>query len=111
MIYKIVAWIVKVGTSILCRIDAPDLDKVPMRGPLIVYSNHTGQIEVSVLFAHLQPRRLTGWAKVEAWDNAFLNWIFNLWGLIPVRRGEADTTALRKAMQALKQGYIFGIAP
>lgn len=111
MIYKIVSAIVKLGTSILCRIDAPDLHKLPMKGPLIVYSNHTGQIEVAVLFGHLQPRPLTGWAKVESWDNAFLNWLFNLWGLIPVRRGEADTTALRKALAALEQGYIFGIAP
>jgi 1-acyl-sn-glycerol-3-phosphate acyltransferase len=78
---------------------------------LIVYSNHTGQIEVAVLFSHLQPRPLTGWAKMEAWDNAFLNWLFNLWGIIPVRRGEADTTALRKAIAALEKGYIFGIAP
>jgi len=82
-----------------------------MKGPLIVYSNHTGQIEVAVLFGHLQPRRLTGWAKMEAWDNVFLNWLFNLWGLIPVRRGEADTRALRKAIAALEKGYIFGIAP
>lgn len=111
MIYKIVVWIVKLATSLLCRIDAPDLDKVPMHGPLITYSNHTGQIEVAVLFAHLQPRPLTGWAKNESWDNPFLNWLFNLWGLIPVRRGEADTMALRKAMAALEKGYIFGIAP
>ena len=111
MIYKIVSSIVKFGTSILCRIDAPDLTKLPMKGPLIVYSNHTGQIEVAVLFGHLQPRRITGWAKIEAWDNAFLNWLFNLWGLIPVRRGEADTSALRKAIAALNDGYIFGIAP
>jgi 1-acyl-sn-glycerol-3-phosphate acyltransferase len=111
MIYKVVAWIVKLATRILCRIDAPDLDKVPMRGPLIAYSNHTGQIEVAVLFAHLQPRPLTGWAKIESWDNPFLNWVFSLWGLIPVRRGEADTAALRKAMAALENGYIFGIAP
>jgi 1-acyl-sn-glycerol-3-phosphate acyltransferase len=111
MLYKIISLIVKLGTSILCRIDAPDLDKVPMRGPLIAYSNHTGQIEVAVLFGHLQPRRITGWAKMEAWDNAFLRWLFNLWGLIPVRRGEADTTALRKAVAALERGYIFGIAP
>src|SRR5215211_8338006 len=111
MIYKIVSSIVKFGTSILCRIDAPDLTKLPMKGPLIVYSNHTGQIEVAVLFGHLQPRRLTGWAKMEAWDNVFLNWLFNLWGLIPVRRGEGDTTALRKAIAALEKGYIFGIAP
>jgi 1-acyl-sn-glycerol-3-phosphate acyltransferase len=111
MLYKIISQIVKIGTSILCRIDAPDLHKVPMRGPLIAYSNHTGQIEVAVLFGHLQPRPITGWAKMEAWDNAFLHWLFNLWGLIPVRRGEADTTALRKAVAALDDGFIFGIAP
>ena len=111
MLYRIIIFIMKLGTRILCRIDAPDLDKVPMKGPLIVYSNHTGQIEVAVLFAHLQPRPLTGWAKMEAWNNAFLNWLFNLWGIIPVRRGEADTSALRKAIAALEQGYIFGIAP
>lgn len=111
MLYKIVSLIVKFGTSLLCRIDAPDLHKIPMQGPLIAYSNHTGQIEVAVLFGHLQPRPITGWAKMEAWDNAFFNWLFNLWGLIPVRRGEADTSALRKAVQALEKGYIFGIAP
>jgi 1-acyl-sn-glycerol-3-phosphate acyltransferase len=31
--------------------------------------------------------------------------------LIPVRRGDGDTTALRKAIAALEKGYIFGIAP
>lgn len=111
MLYKIIAFIVKLGTSILCRIDAPDLHKIPMRGPLIVYSNHTGQIEVAVLFGQLQPRRISGWAKAESWDNPFLQWLFDLWELIPVRRGEADTSALRKAVAALERGYIFGIAP
>ena len=111
MLYRIIGWIVKLGTSIFCRIDAPDLDKVPMKGPLIVYSNHTGQIEVAVLFGHLQPRPITGWAKAESWDNPFLRWVFNIWGLIPVRRGEGDTQALRKAISALEEGSIFGIAP
>src|SRR5215208_6466284 len=111
MVYRIVAFIVKVATEILCRIDAPDIHKIPAHGPLIVISNHTGQLEVAVFFGQLQPRPITGWAKMEAWDNAFLNWLFNLWGLIPVRRGEGDTTALRKAIAALEKGYIFGIAP
>lgn len=111
MIYKIVAWVVKIGTGILCRIDAPDIHKMPAHGPLIVVSNHTGQLEVAVFFGLLQPRPITGWAKMESWDNAFLNWLFNLWGLIPVRRGEGDTSALRRAIKALDNGYIFGIAP
>ena len=111
MVYKIVAFIVKIATEILCRIHASDIHKIPMRGPLIVISNHTGQLEVAVFFGQLQPRPITGWAKMEAWDNAFLNWLFNLWGLIPVRRGEGDTSALRRAIKALEDGLIFGIAP
>jgi 1-acyl-sn-glycerol-3-phosphate acyltransferase len=111
MMYKIVAFFVKLGTSIMCRIDAPDIHKVPMRGPVIGYSNHSGMIEVAVMFALLQPRRITGWAKIELWDNFFLKWVFTLWGIIPIKRGEADTTALRKAVQALEAGYIFGLAP
>ncbi len=82
-----------------------------MQGPLIIITNHTGQIEVPLLFAHLQPRKMTGWAKIEAWDNKFLNWVFNVWGIIPVRRGEADMHALKAALRALENGYIFGVAP
>ena len=107
----LINFIIRVYTRIVCRIDAPDLRKVPMQGPLIVATNHTGQIEVPLLFAHLQPRKMTGWAKVEAWDNKFLHWVFNVWGIIPVRRGEADMTALKAAIRALEKDYIFGIAP
>jgi 1-acyl-sn-glycerol-3-phosphate acyltransferase len=107
----LINFIIRVYTRITCRIDASDLQKVPMQGPLIVISNHTGQIEAPMLFAHLQPRKLTGWAKIETWDNKFLNWVFNVWGIIPVRRGEADMHALKAALRALENGYIFGIAP
>ncbi|MDX1378605.1 MAG: lysophospholipid acyltransferase family protein [Anaerolineales bacterium] len=111
MIYNLVLFLVRIGTNILCRIDAPNIQDFPQKGPLIVISNHTGQLEVAVFFGQLASRPLSGWAKMEAWNNAFLNWLFDLWGLIPVRRGEADTSALRKAIKALNEGYIFGIAP
>ena len=107
----LINFIIRVYTRITCRIDAPDLQTIPMQGPLIVISNHTGQIEVPLLFAHLQPRKMTGWAKIEAWNNKFLNWVFGVWGMIPVRRGEADMHALKAAIRALEKGYIFGIAP
>ena len=103
--------VIKIGLSILCRMDAEEMRKVPARGPLIAISNHTGQLEVPVMFAWLHPRPVTGWAKIETWDSPFLNWLFNLWGAIPVRRGEADTSALRTALEKLNEGYIFGVAP
>jgi len=58
--------VMKLGLHILCRVDAPDINKIPAHGPLILYSNHTGSIEVPMLTgksfrAHLQL------AKVESW--------------------------------------------
>lgn len=94
------------------KIDAPNiLDKVPTEGPLIVITNHTGQVEVPVFATLLQPRRITGWGKAEAFENPFLRWVFSAWDIIPVRRGEADMTALKSALRMLEEGRIFGVAP
>jgi 1-acyl-sn-glycerol-3-phosphate acyltransferase len=112
---KFISWfltfLVRVYTRVTCRLDISDLQKFPLHGPLIAIANHTGQIEVPLIFAHLQPRKLTGWAKIETWDNKFLNLVFNIWGIIPVRRGEADMHALKAALRALENGFIFGVAP
>lgn len=109
--YWFVTNAVKFGTSVMCRIDAPDLQTFPRKGPFIAYSNHTGQIEVPLMYAHLQPRPITGLAKVETWDGWFLRWVFDLWGAIPIRRGEADIHAMRMSLQALESNEILVIAP
>jgi 1-acyl-sn-glycerol-3-phosphate acyltransferase len=106
-----VTYMMKAGLRILCRIDAPGFDRIPKRGPLIIISNHTGSIEAPILYGELFPRPVSAWAKAESWDHWFLKWIFDLWEVIPVRRGEADTGALKKGLAALKRGAIFGMAP
>lgn len=103
--------VIRIGLGILCRIETINFDKIPLKGPLIVYSNHTGSIEVPMIFVLLQPRPLTGIAKIETWDNSFLAWLFNLWGIIPIRRGEADMDAMRRTLDSLKEGMILGISP
>jgi 1-acyl-sn-glycerol-3-phosphate acyltransferase len=84
---------------------------VPARGPLILVCNHINFLEVPLMYTHLQPRPLTGFAKSETWDNPWLAPLFNLWGAIPLQRGEADTKALRKGLQALQEGKIVVITP
>ncbi len=109
--YRGICNLLKFGTDILCRIDKSALDKVPQKGPLISFANHIGSIEIPLVFAHLQPRSLTAMAKGEAWENPLFNWLFNLWKLIPVKRGEADIDAMRQSIKMVKDGYIFGISP
>ncbi len=103
--------VIRLGTDNLCRIDTRDFHKVPARGPLILVTNHTGSLEVPLLFVHLQPRKMIGLAKIETWDNKFMGWLFDLWDAIPVRRGEADLDAIRACLEVLKAGDILAIAP
>jgi 1-acyl-sn-glycerol-3-phosphate acyltransferase len=98
-------------TRILCRIEAGPLSQIPPHGPLILVCNHINFLEVPLVFTHLQPRPVTGFAKSETWESPFLGPLFDLWGAIPLRRGEADLNALRKALDALEQGKIVAINP
>lgn len=109
--YWITVFFIRIWIRLTCKVDTTVLQKVPMNGPLIAITNHTGQIEVPIMFAYLQPRKVTAWAKAEAFDNLFLKVIFGIWNVIPVRRGEADIQSLKKAVKMIKEGYIFGIAP
>lgn len=106
-----VTYTIKGLTRMLCRVEGGPLEMVPARGPLILVCNHINFLEVPVMYTHLQPRPVTGFAKSETWDNPWLAPLFNLWGAIPIQRGEADTAALRKGLQALEKGYILTITP
>jgi 1-acyl-sn-glycerol-3-phosphate acyltransferase len=101
----------KLGLSLLCKIDGREMRKIPRKGPLLAYSNHTGIIEAPIIYTQMQPRTVTALAKGEIWDNKFLGFIFNLWKIIPLHREETDLAAMRKAREALEKGFILGIAP
>jgi 1-acyl-sn-glycerol-3-phosphate acyltransferase len=96
---------------ILCKIDGEKIDRIPMDGPLILLANHVNFLEAPVLHCRLRPRKLIGLAKAEAWENPLLGWLFNQWEAIPIRRGEPDIGALRRALGVLREGGILAIAP
>lgn len=109
--YVIITYSVRSLTRILCDVDDSQLINVPDRGPLIIACNHINFMEVPLVFTHLQPRKVTAFAKSETWDNPLMGYLFDLWGAIPIQRGEADTTAFRMALEALKEGKILAITP
>ncbi|GAB4468903.1 MAG: hypothetical protein Kow0088_00410 [Anaerolineales bacterium] len=110
-ITRILNFLIKHGSTIVLDIEARELSKVPKVGPLIIATNHINFIEVPVVYTHLQPRPITGLVKVETWNNPLMGLLFDLWGGIPVRRGEADITAAKRCLQALRSGKIVAIAP
>lgn len=108
---KITGAFLKWSTRILCEVDAAQLSKIPMKGPLILAANHINFLDVPLIFSHLLPRPITGFAKIETWDNPLLGWMFSTYNAIPIRRGEADLDAMETAEDVLAQGQILAIAP
>lgn len=109
--YRVVTAGIRAAIRVLCRIDDAQLAKVPDRGPLILLSNHINFMEAPLLYTHLQPRPLAGFAKAETWRSPFLGLLADLWGAIPLHRGQADLPALRRALQAVEEGRILCVAP
>jgi 1-acyl-sn-glycerol-3-phosphate acyltransferase len=98
-------------TSLICRINTNPLTSIPAKGPLIIVANHVNFLEIPILITRMGSRSVTGFAKIETWDNPILGYLFNLWEIIPIQRGEADVGALREALRALTEGKILAIAP
>ena len=109
--HRIVIATLKGLTGLLCRIDDAQLAQVPDRGPLILVANHVNILEMPILYTRLQPRPVTGFAAAYRWEKLWTRWLLNVCGAIPLRRGEADIAALRKALEMLKAGHIVAIAP
>ncbi len=108
---RFINFLIRHGSTVALDLDARELSKVPSQGPLIIAANHVNFIEVPVVYSHLQPRPITGLVKIETWDHPLMALLFDLWGGIPVRRGEADVTAAKRCLQALQEGKIVAIAP
>ncbi len=111
LVYNVVTTSIKSLTRFICNIDDRQLVNVPDHGPLIIASNHVNFLDAPLMYTHLQPRNITGFAKAETWENPAMAFLFDLWGAIPIKRGEADTTAIRTALEALREGKILAVAP
>jgi len=107
----LVLYLVAGITAVLCRIEKDELDKIPANGPMILVMNHIGSLEVPLLRAHVRPRRVISLAKIETWDNKLMGWLFDLWGSIPIRRGEVDLGALHRCLDCVSAGGFLGVAP
>ncbi|MEJ2011925.1 MAG: lysophospholipid acyltransferase family protein [Anaerolineales bacterium] len=111
MSHWVVVRILKLLTSILCRIDASDLSRVPERGPLILVTNHVNILEIPILYTRLQPRPVSGFFAAYRLRSAWMKWLLTTLGGIPVHRGQPDRQALGQAVNRIRSGEIFALAP
>jgi 1-acyl-sn-glycerol-3-phosphate acyltransferase len=109
--YRLMVVTLKVLTRLICRVDDGDAPRVPLHGPLIIYTNHVNVLEIPILFTSLQPRKMHGMILAERWKVPILRWMLNVTETIPLHRGEADIDAFHRGLEVLNRGDILVISP
>ncbi len=96
---------------LLCiKRDVQGWKNIPRRGSLILASNHLNLADPPIITVTF-PRRIVWMAKQELFDMPVIGLLYHLYGLIPVRRFEADLRALRRSERALRRGGVLGMFP
>lgn len=86
-------------------------DNIPVSGPYIIALNHMSKADPPLIFYTFPPMKMRFFAG-EKWERHIIFGPMLRWrGAIYINRGEVDRRALKEALEALKAGSIFGLAP
>lgn len=83
-------------------------ENVPRKGALVVVSNHASFLDPPLLSCCVG-RPVAYMAKEELFEIPVLKQAISLYGAYPVKRTQADRSAIREALKALEQGWAAGI--
>jgi 1-acyl-sn-glycerol-3-phosphate acyltransferase len=93
-----------------CRLALSGFENVPPPGAYIIAMNHLATYDPPLLVAFWpHPPETLGAANMM--ETPFVGHMMRGYGTIPVHRGEYDRTLLEKALDILKSGRPFVIAP
>lgn len=81
-----------------------------IKGKAIFIANHLSMWD-PVLIALISPRIVHFMAKAELFNSGLKKVLFNAMFAFPVNRKQVDLVSIRKAMELLEQGKVFGIFP
>lgn len=110
LLYSIAKFIVNVIFRLVFFIDVKGKNNIPKEGRVILCSNHISNLDPIILGMSM-PRQIHYMAKKELFQNKILGKIVRMLGTFPVDRQSADLSAIRAALNVLKNEGCLGIFP
>ena len=107
---RLLNFLLKIIFKLLLNLEVVGLENVPLEGPLILMINHTHLIDPAMA-GGVMPREVVAMSKSESFRDPILGIIVRLYGAFPVRRGEVDLQATRRALEVLHNGEVLLMAP
>jgi 1-acyl-sn-glycerol-3-phosphate acyltransferase len=95
---------------LLLKVEVSGTENVPREGAFLAVINHLSIADPTMVYVHI-PRQMVMFVA-DKWKNTpGISHLANTVGAIWVARGEADLSAIKQAVAALKSGQPLGIAP
>ncbi len=95
---------------ILAPVKITGKKNVPFKTAYIVAINHVSLFEAPFVGV-FWPEQVEALGASDVWDRPGQKYLAQLWGGIPVHRGEYDRAAMEGVISALRSGYPLLIAP
>ncbi len=100
----------RIALRLLTRTSVRGRENLPARGPLILVGNHVAVMEV-VLMTLLVPWEIEIIGTADIPIDPRFAWIVNLWGFLPVNRGNANRNEMQLPLDIIRQNGVVGIFP
>lgn len=94
----------------LTKLDIKGKENLPTEGPVILVGNHTGALEV-VLMTVYAPQIVEYVGSMDIPHEPFIAAFINLYGIIPILRGQTSRASMNKALDVLRQDGFLGVFP
>jgi 1-acyl-sn-glycerol-3-phosphate acyltransferase len=85
--------------------------RIPIKGPVIFVANHSTAYDPFLMQAASKHRMIQFMMAKEYYEIKWLKWFFKWMRVIPVNRTGNDTSSIRTAIRALKDGACIGLYP
>jgi 1-acyl-sn-glycerol-3-phosphate acyltransferase len=111
MLYGAMRWVFSALIKLLSEPKIEGLENLPDSGAFLITSNHMSMADIPLGFMYLGDPNIRGWAAAKWSGHPLLAPIVHIGGGVFIRRGEVDRSSLREAIDWLKSGKPFALAP
>ena len=109
MLYRILKPLSRFIFGLCFRVKIEGKENLP-EGAYMLCSNHMSNWDPPIYLTFFK-RKIHFLGKKELFENPFLRRIVTAFGMIPLKRGQADMAAIKTAISTLNSGEVLGIFP
>jgi 1-acyl-sn-glycerol-3-phosphate acyltransferase len=110
MVYFISRFLCFLIFKIVFRFEVRGKEYIPKKGGFILASNHVSYLD-PIAVGVACPRKLNFMARHDLFSNHWFSWLMSRVGAFAIKRDSADLSALKKAMQYVRNGEPIVLFP